>query len=243
MRFSICLALFFIGCSKNYNDSNCIPPSLRDHVIAFYPFTNGSIEDASGKGNHLTNNSTAQPTSDRNGNTNCAYFFNNMVNDDEFISTTNSSFLDSLESFSVAAWYYRSDDLYNYTVPDAIVTRGTNGRCPDRTGEWSLILFDFARGAFGHDNSVWSDTVPALNKWYHLIGVKDGDDYAIYQNGVLNETASGDAPCTNFVPAQDIGDLIIGHKYYGGIDDVMIFNKALTAQEAKLVYGMGDCCR
>jgi Concanavalin A-like lectin/glucanases superfamily len=59
----------------------------------------------------------------------------------------------------------------------------------------------------------------------------------IYKNGiksknnVLNSNVTGDK-----------GDLFIGNLYTGYLDDVIIFNKALTESEVQTLYEMDTCC-
>jgi len=43
---------------------SCIPVSLQNSVVAYYPFSNGSINDFSGNNQHLINMTTASATSD-----------------------------------------------------------------------------------------------------------------------------------------------------------------------------------
>lgn len=49
--------------------------SLTSSLLAYYPFGGGSLLDYSGNGHDLSNSTSAHPTTDRNGNLNCAYNF------------------------------------------------------------------------------------------------------------------------------------------------------------------------
>ena len=80
------LLLIAVSCKKNDNEEKripCIPGGLSNNVIAFYPFSNGSLNDMSGNQHHLTNPTSATSSSDRNGNTNCAYEFKNIPSSSE----------------------------------------------------------------------------------------------------------------------------------------------------------------
>jgi hypothetical protein len=48
------LGLTLFSCEKK-GDMPCIPLSLQNHVIAFYPFSNGSLSDVSGNDLDLVN--------------------------------------------------------------------------------------------------------------------------------------------------------------------------------------------
>ena len=69
-----------LGCNSDDQNSeiedimDCIPINLQNSVVAYYPFSNGSINDFSGNNQNLVNNN-ASSTSDRNGNENCAFEF------------------------------------------------------------------------------------------------------------------------------------------------------------------------
>lgn len=89
-------------------------------------------------------------------------------------------------------------------------------------------------------------TDPAMTypiEWYHLVGVYDGTEMRLYMNGVLEVSAphSGDSDCTN-------GSLYISRDAFsrwhdtffkGLIDEVAIYNRALTSGEIAQHYENG----
>lgn len=85
--FLVGLILIISSCAKDKGKKlPCIPNELANKVIAFYPFSNGSLNDFSGNNQNLTNTTTAHSSSDRNGNTNCAYEFDNIpISNNEFL--------------------------------------------------------------------------------------------------------------------------------------------------------------
>ena len=230
---------------------DCLPPNLQTGVIAFYPFNGGALADASPNNNGLTNPTTAIPAADRNGNADCASQFDNLSGNDEFLTTANSNFLNGLNAFSVSIWYQPMDTTRSAGSFEVLFARGDQGRCPDRRGEWSVALYDCRRAVFGHNNSVWANTVSSgcqgeivalTENWHHVVAVKDGDEYRIYFNGNLDEVKSGNANCTNLHIAQDMGDVFVGTDFTGRIDDIIVYNRALSAQEVTELYGLGGCC-
>ena len=231
---------------------DCLPPNLQTGVIAFYPFNGGALADASPNNNGLTNPTTAIPAADRNGNADCAYQFDNSSGNDEFLTTTNSNFLNGRNTFSLSLWY-RPEGAREDGSFEVLFSRGDQSRCPNRRGEWSVALYDCRRAVFGHNNSVWADKTIASNgcqeeidaltgQWHHVVAVKDGDDYQLYFNGNLDEVKSGNANCTNLHIAQDMGDVFVGTDFTGRIDDIIVYNRALSAQEVTELYGLGGCC-
>jgi len=110
----------------------------------------------------------------------------------------------------------------------------------------------------GHWGNWWVNAAMSpvvANNWYHLVLTYDGATFTIYVNGV----ASGSAAIPGFVqvgnrPAGDnpgpypytydgTGEFVLGWRadadwklFPGGIDDVAIYNKALTASQVKNHY-------
>lgn len=94
--------------------------------------------------------------------------------------------------------------------------------------------------------SITGNTVMALNTWYHVVGVKTGNTVSVYVNGVSDAT-----PVTNSsqgaVVIDDGNPPSIGRQsnsnvqfFNGMIDDVRVYNRALTAAEIKQLYQAGN---
>ncbi len=117
----------------------------------------------------------------------------------------------------------------------------------------SITLYSF-RGTYGapllfnnggkyrvymNDNSYRSSNSNVVyNQWVHLciIPRQDSVDSHIYTNGNLDDGSNSNAatglPITDFI----IGGATTGVRLNGQIDELMIFNKALTADEVKSIY-------
>ncbi|OHA79276.1 MAG: hypothetical protein A2747_02435 [Candidatus Yonathbacteria bacterium RIFCSPHIGHO2_01_FULL_44_41] len=133
--------------------------------------------------------------------------------------------------FSVCAWIYPTA---SNTLARVITTPSGN------TTKWSII-FNTSKVSF----DVNSGTAPgtsalALNNWYHVCGTYDGANKLLYLNSI-NQIASGAGSI-----AYDAGTGIrIGARhntsrfFAGGIDDVRIYNRALTQAEITQLYNMG----
>lgn len=249
--------IFFISCKKTGEFTvDCLSSNLQNGVIAFYPFNNGNIIDESPNNNDLINLTAAKDTYDRVGNPNCAFYFDNSTAKKEYLTTKKSEFLNSLSKLSISLWLYPDDTITSNLGYQILFSRGDSIRCPDRKGEWSVGLYDCNRPVFGHNNSVWSNSLTDFTngcigekkawayKWHHLVAVKNNDTYSIFINGILNETDSGNANCgASFSIAKDVGDLIIGKYFNGIIDDIIVYNRALTQQEVKELYNLKPCCQ
>ena len=249
------LTLGIVSCNKKEGEIPCIPDNLENNLLAFYPFSNGSILDISGNGHHLTNNTNASSGVDRGGNANCAYTFDNQSGNAEFISTTSTNFLNNLDELSISLWYRADSLLSNQTVFESLVSRDSVLSCPNRYGQWSLSLYDCRKPVFGSINSVWAqnmtnfdcqqETSLRTNIWTHLTATYNSNtlETKLYVNGVLQSTDSGVANCgSGTVSIQDIGDLILGKQYSGSLDDVMLFNKILDQTEIDEIANLETCC-
>ncbi len=99
----------------------------------------------------------------------------------------------------------------------------------------------FGVGVSGTSNSRtqrYSTTVRALNTWYHVAAVYDATagTLSLYVNGVLNNgTLSGTVPASQFDQAVNvnIGRRTGGYYFNGLIDEVRIYNRALSQSEVQ----------
>jgi len=85
------------------------------------------------------------------------------------------------------------------------------------------------------------------NSWHHIIGVLDYPNLKIYVDGTLKNTTSGDYIPSDPEEASEIGadlegsiltaECCAGYNYFDGlIDEVRVYNRALTAEEISDLY-------
>ena len=81
-------------------------------------------------------------------------------------------------------------------------------------------------------NATGTSSLP-LNAWTHLSATYDGAVVRLYVNGVAAGTLSiaGSLTASNRGPLQIGGNNVWGEWFQGQIDDVRIYNRALTASE------------
>ena len=258
--FTIVLISIFFSCTNDegtYGDEStnndelniqltqCIPSGLQSNLIAFYPFNNGSLDDVSNS-NDLSNSTSAQPTEDRNGNNNCAYNFEYANN--EYLTTSTTTFLNNLSEFSISLWFKIDNDPFGYSV---LISRDESIFTPcDVFGQWSLGLYDRDYPIFGLMGSVWDlydypgNTNIDFDQWHHLVATYKSIDneLAIYRDGILRNLSTGICDIPDAPTYQDIGDLFIGKFYDGKIDDVAIFNIALNQSQVTEMFEIETCC-
>jgi hypothetical protein len=229
---------------------NPLNNSLRNGLKVFYPF-NGNTKDESGNGFDGTNVSAIQ-TIDRFGLTNSAYKFDGVPG--RRISTNYYGVLGS-KSRTTSVWVRRTLPLMNY---EHIISYGS----PDDVGgDFSVAMgalgtefntpYVFSQigvvgGATGNLFSNIRDS-----KWHNYIIVYDEKrgssiaNYKIYIDGVL---VANDFNIYTWVNTNTIKKypLVIGQYHYtginsdfrafnGDIDDIGIWDRALTLDEIKYI--------
>ncbi len=142
---------------------------------------------------------------------------------------------------------------------------GTYGRIINKTDGGGLSGFSFNLNetgnapnyniAFSHDFSTdWGawrapENSIALNEWQHVVVTYDRDnpanDPAIYINGISQTLVEGQTPGGS-ADSDAAFDMIIGgnnganRSFDGFIDDVRIYDRALSAQDVKALYVNSD---
>ncbi len=229
-------------------EPSCLPSNLQKGLLAFFPFTKGSINDFSGNKYHLTNTSSASAGIDRGGNINCA--FNFVQKSGDFLKYVNPTFINDFQTlpFSISLWYKPLQTNWGFEV---LIGRDIGLHCPDTSGQWSISLYDCRRPVLGiNQYSLWDDyfngngcdktTEDLSNVWQHLIVTCIGTDLKLYKNGVLTTEKPGTGCGTN-IPTINAGDLFLGKDYTGLLDDVIIYNRILTQTEITELYNLQSC--
>jgi hypothetical protein len=80
-----------------------------------------------------------------------------------------------------------------------------------------------------------------VGKWFHAVGVINGTTYQLYINGVLQSSATGSFGIQSNTGHVSIGAALVpsaARFFPGTMDDMRIYNRALSAQEIKQLYAM-----
>jgi len=113
------------------------------------------------------------------------------------------------------------------------------------TGE----LFFGMTTATNPDEDLLSNTITVKEKWYHIVAVRDGTFQAIYVNGQLDNSRICSPDTIDFVGGYDDDKVSIGRFSRNGvasdfhldglIDDVRIYDRALSAEDIQELYYEG----
>jgi uncharacterized protein (TIGR02145 family) len=243
MKHLLTLALLLcLGTFASAQIPSYVPPN---GLVGWWPF-NGNANDESGNGNNGTVNG-ATLAADRFGNASKAYFFNGNSS----ITVPNNSTL-NLSNFSINAWVY----LQNFNGPaHEVLTKGCDlgenyefliyGPVDSGAVETAILFSNGSRsGTSG--SGIPNNCINKTNslKWHFLTATFDvGTGYLrTYIDGVPNCI-----DLLNRTPQANSSPLTIGREpcfsgreLLGKIDDIAIYNRALSPAEVQQLY-LGNC--
>jgi hypothetical protein len=218
-------ALFGVGCASS---------SLNKGLVAYYPF-NGNAKDDSGNGNR-GEVFGAELSLDRHSNIDGAYSFNGQT----VISAKHHETLHLEGPMTVSVWIKPStlDVDYQRIIQKSNETYGLGyGMAIWNGGPLAFSRFQDSKYAAGDGHHVVVAYGLVLDKWQQVVAIWD-NDYKIFINGssipLRTHPYSFDGNAGS--------DLLIGKgqhgAFKGSIDDVRIYNRALSAEEVKALYDL-----
>ena len=214
-------------------------------LVGWWPF-NGNANDESGNGNNGTVNG-ATLTSDRLGNLNKAFNFNGT----NFITVPDNNLLDLTDNFSISSWF----NAYSFpgntfggpinlilckrqNIPSNIVDGFGGYGVWESIGSHVLSTQSFPNA--GPQNYASSTFNIQNSIWYNYVATYDDltDSLKYYLNGNLIFTEYLPLEIQNNSYDMYIGALGSNPTYFwdGVIDDIGIWNRALTQQEITALY-------
>jgi uncharacterized membrane protein YpjA len=231
----------------NTNVPACIPFS---GLVAWYPF-NGNTQDETGNGHNLTNYGAVLST-DRCGNANSAFAFDG---DSTFMMSMDTFFNNGWQNYSISLWlntdttsnsynHNHSQTMFNtsphYGSELSMSWGGASDKVdyfydshPSNTNPWDIFT----------NNSALSNTVINTHVWTHVALVKSDTTYTLYINGVMDRVLHNPTVASSYLCQVFIGT-ISGYNqletFWGSLDDIGIWDRALSGAEVWQVYN--SCC-
>jgi hypothetical protein len=228
-----------------------LPTTLQNGLVGYWPFC-GNANDVSGTGNNGTVNG-ATLTTDRFGNTNSAYSFDGLSN---YISINNASSLNPM-SISISGWVNNSSNPTNdQEGVKALITKWFQQvNCGNNGDNYTLQISRYNNtnllaAASVYNNSLSSaiassNDIIGLFNWHHFTFIHDGlTGEKLFVDGVLvssNSVAGNLCSTSNklyFGCDNALGTL--WRFFHGKLDDIAIYNRALTALEIQQLYSLGN---
>ena len=223
----------------NFADFAIFAPHWMDgppDLVGYWEFneTNGNqVYDSSTYGNHGTLMNGTVWT----GNGELSF---NGTND--YVSVPDSTSLDITNEITISAWIYMNQ--YSTNWPKLVMKPYDTAD----TDPWELFNLDL--GHFGtYPRFILTDGIPGgnditvsnssyvltLGQWHNIVGTYDGTTSSLYVDGELIASGSGVINIgTNDMPL-NIGGRIGVHGFKGLIDEVRIYNRAVTLPEIELL--------
>ena len=259
--FLVLLAILLTANGIAQNIPSYVP---KDGLVGYWPF-NGNANDASGNGNHGTNNG-ATMTTDRNGIANSAYNFDGNSR----ITNNNDSLrqlIDLNNSFSIGTWFNRdaSGNTASSSQEKLIFAFDGSNTFPykrvwltigQRYDTTTYILFARNNGNSmtngGDEVALTTNTFIQPNTWHYILVNYDGTNVKIYIDnklvskiiyGSLNMPQSMAGP-DNYVTGFTFGDNNQNNRdnFTGILDELTIYNRALNEQEITALYTENNPC-
>ncbi len=200
--------------------------AVKPNLVAAYGFEEPSgtqVVDASGYGNHGTISGATRVTTSQFGN---VLSFNGSSN---WVTVNDTASLDLTTGMTVEAWVYPTSISGWRTVT-----------IKEQTGSASYWLYandDANRPANvvnigGSTKQLSAGSQVRTNTWTHLASTYDGSTQKLYVNGAL----VGSRPQTGAIALSNGalrigGNSVWGEYFRGYIDEVRVYNRALTQTE------------
>jgi hypothetical protein len=234
---TLLLGLLFAAFSLMAQVPNYVP---ANGLVGWWPFT-GNANDLSGNGNNGTVNG-AILTTDRNGTANSAYSFSSAGCATRIDAAINTNTIQN--GFTLAFWLLRAG---NGCGSPRIMEfwSGTNG---NGTLAYAFHGNSFVPGLDYYTSTTYINNATIgynsvnNNQWVHIAFTCDGTSAKCYQDGVLINTFLSTG---NAILAGNAAFGRMNHPAFdafnGKLDDIGIWNRALTQQEITNIFNAVNC--
>jgi len=216
-------------------------PNAQAELVGHYTFEEGSVtvvKDVSGRNNHgeLVNPRTDSWASGQSGG---GLFLPGIPGyGATYVNLGNPVDFQLTNAFTFAAWVYSTAPATDAPIlAKEDVTFGTS--------YWFGVFYDGfgtlcdVDGWWGWDLDRRGVPVSAWNQWNHLAATWDGATLSQYLNGVLVDSVAFSGPIANTASNLTIGinSGVWSTAFTGTVDDIRIYNHALTAAEISRLGG------
>jgi len=205
---------------------------LTNGLVAYYPF-NGNANDESGNGRSLAN-SGAVLTTDRFGKPNSAFSFDGSSS--MLLQTNNVDSLTLFDGCTLSCWVNLTDNARNYSLVR-------------KDGDASIVVWnEYGRNSFyveaytnggGFPTYTGFAEAPPLQQWCMLTATWNKTNFVQYINGQKKVTEQHSAVGNTLAAKISIGrSPIYNEPLLGNLDDVRIYNRALSDSEVQQLYAI-----
>lgn len=228
MKKSIFMLVMAVLLSTNLN------AALSDGLVAYYSFT-GNANDSSGNGYDGTVVG-ATLANDKFGNSDSSYYFDGSG---DYVDIGDQAGLEGFGAVTISAWInpgLMGNDSYNIA------------------GKEFVYRIDFLQSKIrfltGNDwggSLLTTSQSISNNAWHHIVATYDGSTKLVYIDNVVDPTTITTSGSLN-ASAKEVS--IGGHKQFdtwghffrGNIDEVRIYDRALSQAEVTQLYNIPEPC-
>lgn len=218
-----------------------LPEALKMNLVLNYSFDrdeDGKVADWSGKGNDGRIDKAKRTSQGKSGS---AYEFDGKSS---VVNAGHGASLDVTRDLTLSMWIYP----LKKTFGDPLQVLAGKDDGDDDTGRSYMVFlvgktlyFAYGKGSGNGFHTVTATDELDLEKWHHIAAIhKTGVGNRLYADGKLVASDSQGSP----LPSNPNTDVMLGKSqawepwyFYGAIDEVMIFNAALTDSDVKRIHG------
>lgn len=227
MRSLIIVMALLCACRQGYAQPTA-------GLAAYWPL-NGNFTD-NGPNNISVTNTSVTATTNYTGTANAAMNFNNSGSTvTSYASCATSSAINFTGNFSID---------FSFMVPSFPHTMGFFDNCLNTNGYgvwiWNTGALQINLNYKGSNVGTTAAANLVVNTWYHVCCVANGTTMSIYINGMLNNSATIGSGTPSYGTAARFGTMYYApmtppayNGLYGKLDELRIYNRALTATEIK----------
>jgi len=240
LSIAILTGSYFVAANYGFFSGGTNAPSVPEDtmtrgLVGYWSFDEGSgstVYDASGNGNDGTLIHDPKWTAGKSGS---ALQFDGV---DDYVDCGNDESLTGINGqVTLEAWIYLDALTTHYKI--VYHTNDEYGMAVLSNGSTEVRIRD---SDVNYDANVPAGTITA-GQWYHLVGTYDGEYVRSYVNGDLVENGANNPKAHTGDIDTSIASVYISHPtsypFNGIIDEVRIYNRALSAEEVKYHYNRG----
>ena len=222
------------------------PLTLKDSLIAYYPFTGNDLDSSGYNNNPSFNNAIL--TTDRFGNANSAYSFNGS---NSYIQIPGSTSLNTGPAVSLSLWvkpngFYTGTCGGNYLLCKGLESETGYGAVFSATAYDNKLGINQCNYPADTAHQFFYGMITAgspnlfihTGSWYHLVYTNNGSVSKLYVNDSLISTNSATIKFNS-------NDIYLGRYFSiastpywlnGVLDDIRIYNRAIDSSEVRELY-------
>lgn len=223
--------------SLHFSDSSQ-KNDLTNGLVAYYPFNNNALDESENKNDGTVEG--AKLIKDRNGRENSAYAFDGI---DDHIYVPDHESLQITDAITLSVWFKTQEAVpFAGILCKSEVTGARSGYLIDIDQNERLrvdLLKDHSQHIFG--KVITDKSIDILdNEWHHVVVTYDGQSLRLYLDDQLVDTEDYlERIQKNNEPlliGWDRNTWLSNRRFKGAIDDIRIYNRALTSRELALLF-------